>query len=87
MGYNYTFYKLPPLYALYKWDFMQTKLKVHKCQPKKDSSETGWKMAGILKNPVVTGIRRLFILVSPNETSFEKIEHVPDYVDEVSKSF
>jgi len=44
-------------------------------------------MAGILKNPVVTGIRRLFILVSPNETSFEKIEHVPDYVDEVSKSF
>jgi len=41
LGYNYTFYKLPPLYALYKWDFMQTKLKVHKCQPKKDSSETG----------------------------------------------
>lgn len=42
-------------------------------------------MVDILKNPVVFGVRRLFILVSPNETSFEKLEDVPNYVEEVGK--
>lgn len=42
-------------------------------------------MSSVLKHPVVTGLRRMFILVSPNETSFEKLEDVPNYVDEVSQ--
>lgn len=42
-------------------------------------------MATLLKNPVVTRVRRLFILVTPNETSFEKLEEVPNYVNEVSR--
>ena len=29
------------------------------------------------------GIRRFFYAVSPNETSFEKLEDVPDYLNEV----
>ena len=32
---------------------------------------------------IALGIRRIFYLVSPNETSFEKPEDVPDYMDEV----
>lgn len=34
-------------------------------------------------NKQVTGLRRLLYLVSPNETSFEKLEEVPQYVEEV----
>ena len=29
------------------------------------------------------GVRRLFYAVTPNETSFEKLEDVPDYLNEV----
>ena len=29
------------------------------------------------------GVRRLFYVVTPNETSFEKLEDVPDYLNEV----
>ena len=31
------------------------------------------------------GVRRLFYVVTPNETSFEKLEDVPDYLNEVCK--
>lgn len=31
----------------------------------------------------LTRLRRLFYLVTPNETTFEKLEDVPSYVDEV----
>ncbi|WAR01546.1 ALKMO-like protein [Mya arenaria] len=44
-------------------------------------------MSGVLKYPVLTGIRRMFLLVSPNETSFEKLEDVPNYVDEAVPFF
>ena len=40
-------------------------------------------MSGILKVDPVTGFRRLFYAVSPNETSFETMEEVPEYVVEV----
>ena len=43
-----------------------------------ESLETFW------KNKHVTGVRRLFYLVSPNETSFGNLEESPQYVDEVS---
>ena len=29
------------------------------------------------------GVRRLFYAVTPNESSFEKVEDVPDYLNEV----
>lgn len=44
-------------------------------------------MASVLQKPVVTGMRRMFILVSPNETSFETIGEVPKYVDEAVPYF
>lgn len=31
------------------------------------------------------GLRALFYLVTPSESSFEKVEEVPDYVGAVSK--
>ena len=36
------------------------------------------------KHPVSIGIRSLFYVVTPSETSFEKIEDVPNYVAKVS---
>ena len=36
-------------------------------------------------HPVVTRFRRMFVLVSPAETSFGTVEEVPDYVAEVSR--
>lgn len=36
---------------------------------------------------VAVGIRRLFYLVSPNETSFEKTEDIPDYLNEAVPFF
>ncbi|XP_045209871.2 alkylglycerol monooxygenase-like isoform X2 [Mercenaria mercenaria] len=44
-------------------------------------------MFSVIKHPLVTGLRRMFILVSPNETSFEKLEDVPNYVDEAVPYF
>ncbi|XP_060564635.1 alkylglycerol monooxygenase-like [Ruditapes philippinarum] len=44
-------------------------------------------MSSVIKHPVITGLRRMFILVTPNETSFEKIEDVPNYVDEAVPYF
>ncbi|KAH3885513.1 hypothetical protein DPMN_009508 [Dreissena polymorpha] len=41
----------------------------------------------ILKSPAVSGLRRMFILVSPNESSFENVEDVPDYVDQAVPYF
>ncbi|PVD35948.1 hypothetical protein C0Q70_02917 [Pomacea canaliculata] len=38
-------------------------------------------------NKQVTGLRRLLYLVSPNETSFEKLEEVPQYVEEAAPYF
>ena len=40
-------------------------------------------MENFLFSKPVAGLRRVFYLVSPNETSFEKPEDVPNYVDEV----
>jgi len=38
-----------------------------------------------LSSHVLSGYRSLFYLWSPSETSFAKVEDVPDYVNEVSK--
>jgi hypothetical protein len=35
------------------------------------------------KTSFTVGVRRLFYAVTPNETSFEKLEDVPDYLNEV----
>jgi hypothetical protein len=40
-------------------------------------------MENFLFSKPVAGLRRVFYLVFPNETSFEKPEDVPNYVDEV----
>ena len=41
---------------------------------------------GYLGNVSISlGVRRLFYVVTPNETSFEKLEDVPDYLNEVCK--
>ena len=40
-------------------------------------------MAYLITHPRVQGLRRMFLLVTPNETSFETVEQVPKYVDEV----
>ena len=32
---------------------------------------------------VTLGVRRLFYAVTPNESSFEKLEDVPNYLNEV----
>lgn len=33
----------------------------------------------------LTAARRFFYLLSPNETSFERVEDVPEYLREVSR--
>ena len=38
----------------------------------------------IWKNKHVTGFRRFFYVVSPNETTFDNLEEIPQYVDDVS---
>ena len=38
-----------------------------------------------LSRRVLSGYRSLFYLWSPSETSFAKVEDVPNYVDKVSK--
>ena len=38
----------------------------------------------IWENKHVTGFRRFFYLVSPNETTFDNLEEIPQYVDDVS---
>ena len=35
--------------------------------------------------PLLTGIRRFFYAVTPNETSFATVEEVPNYIQEVIK--
>ena len=35
--------------------------------------------------PLLTGMRRLFYVISPAETSHGKLEEVPDYVNEVNR--
>lgn len=44
-------------------------------------------MAEIIAHPAVSGLRRMFLLVTPNETSFETLEQVPQYVDEAVPYF
>ena len=39
---------------------------------------------GLLSCRVLSGYRSLFYLWTPNETSFAKVEDVPNYVDKVS---
>lgn len=41
-------------------------------------------MGAVFKTDAVTGYRRMFYIVSPNETSFKFVEDVPKYIDEVS---
>lgn len=38
----------------------------------------------IWQNKHVTGFRRFFYLVTPNETTFDNLEEIPQYVDDVS---
>ena len=38
----------------------------------------------IWKDKHVTGFRRFFYLVSPNETTFDNLDEIPQYVDDVS---
>ena len=35
--------------------------------------------------PLLTGLRRFFYAVTPNETSFATVEEVPNYIQEVIK--
>jgi len=39
-----------------------------------------------LSSLVLSGFRSMFYLWSPSETSFAKVEDVPDYVNEVRRS-
>lgn len=34
-------------------------------------------------NSVSTGVRAMFLMITPNESSFEKVEDVPQYVQQV----
>ncbi len=38
----------------------------------------------VLTHPVTFGVRTLFYLTLPSETSFPKVEQVPPYVDQVN---
>lgn len=40
-------------------------------------------MANFDKVDFVTGMRRMFYIVSPNETSFKTADEVPKYINEV----
>ena len=40
-------------------------------------------MDSLVADKTFQGLRIMFLLVTPNETSFETIERVPKYVDEV----
>lgn len=40
-------------------------------------------MDSLLKTDVITGVRRLFYMVTPNETSAEHVADVPNYMQEV----
>ncbi|PIK60670.1 putative alkylglycerol monooxygenase [Apostichopus japonicus] len=44
-------------------------------------------MGAVFKTDAVTGYRRMFYIVSPNETSFKFVEDVPKYIDEASVYF
>ncbi|KAK7480947.1 hypothetical protein BaRGS_00027762, partial [Batillaria attramentaria] len=44
-------------------------------------------LEAVWKNKHVTGFRRLFYLVSPNETSFETLDEIPEYVNEAAPYF
>ncbi|CAH1775783.1 unnamed protein product, partial [Owenia fusiformis] len=44
-------------------------------------------MDGIFKVPLTTGFRYLFYAVTPNETTFEHVEDVPNYVEQVTPFF
>ena len=39
--------------------------------------------AAVEPGSVSTGIRSLFFMLTPNESSFEKVEDVPQYVEQV----
>lgn len=41
------------------------------------------KMSSPIKVPFFTGVRRLFYIVSANETSFKDVEDVPTYINDV----
>lgn len=42
-------------------------------------------MAALGKVDFFTGIRRMFYILSPNETAFRTPEDVPQYINEVRK--
>ena len=41
----------------------------------------------IMARPSLKGLRTMFLLVTPNETSFETLEKVPKFVDEVKSDW
>ena len=40
-------------------------------------------LVSLVHYDIVTGLGRLFYVVSPAETTFEKVEDVPDFVNKV----
>lgn len=41
-------------------------------------------MAAVKSRPFLLNLRAMFYMVTPSETSFEKLEDVPNFVDEVT---